>query len=661
MIQPRPITFWRFILGVLLFLCLFIYRDFYNITQQFSIVLTTSKTWMALFGVLSLFAIFLLVLLALTYTGPARRLVERLEAFISSTEAHRVLGGLVLGIGLAGFALFTSLPYFVKVYGGQFAVRYLLFFLFSLIGTFGIRLLWKQIPWMTAFLSMMLFQSLIQLFLVFSTAVTTYPFAMGWSETSRYYFPSLFLSKLVYGQEYPWPVLHPTLHLLLAPPYLLDAPLWFHRFWQVALRFLLIGLMAPPLLGRLSISNRPLRWLVGLWMFLFLFMGPIYFHLAVPVIIMLVGFSVQNQRRTWVAVLLASIWCGWSRVNWYPVPGMIAAVLYLLELPVNGKSLWRYLSRPVLWFVTGTLAAFLSQRIYIVLSGVEAGSFYTSLSSDLLWYRLFPNATYFLGLIPAALLASLPLWLVIYVVIRSTRMQQWNLVRLLLIGVALLMLFLGGLLVSLKIGGGADIHNLDAYWVVLLIVFSYLVFARYRLESGEFSRPAPLPWILVFALFLMPVWAWTHYNIIYKTYDAHAASAVLQKIQEKVDDVNAKGGKMLFITQRHLISMHMLDGVTLIPEYEREDLMEMAMSNNTVYLNRFKKDMENQRFDLIVVDPLVFNVIFRNRSFAEENNVWVRRVMRSILCNYREEMTFPADDISLYVPQQGERACPQLK
>jgi hypothetical protein len=135
----------------------------------------------------------------------------------------------------------------------------------------------------------------------------------------------------------------------------------------------------------------------------------------------------------------------------------------------------------------------------------------------------------------------------------------------------------------------------------------------------------------------------------------------LQDIQDRVDDANARGGEVLFITQRHLLSMHMLDGVTLVPEYEREDLMEMAMSNNTAYLDRFKKDMEDQRFDLIVVDPLKYNLIFRNRSFAEENNVWVRRVMKSILCNYREEMTFPADDISLYVPQEGERVCPQLK
>ncbi len=434
MIQPRPITFWRFILGVIFFLCLFTYLDFYNITQQFSIVLVTSGTWIGLFGLLTLFTIFVLGMLVIAFTDRGRRLVDSLESFISKNEVHKLLGGSLLAIGLAGFALFTSIPYFVKVFGGQPAVRYLLFVLFGLIGTFGIRFLWKNIPWMTAFLSMILFQSLIQLFLVFSTAVTAYPFAMGWSETSRYYFPSLFLSRLVYGQEVPWPVLHPTLHLLLAPPYLFDASLWFHRLWQVALRFLLIGLVVPPLLGRLSISNRLLRWIVGLWMFLFLFMGPLYFHLAVPVIIVLAGFSLRNERRTWAALVLASVWCGWSRVNWYPVPGMIAAVLYLVEQPVNGKSLWRYLSRPFLWLVLGTVVAFLSQRIYIQLSGLDPESFYTSLSSDLLWYRLLPNATYFLGLVPAALLASLPMWLVMYLVIRANRLEQWNSVRLLLIG-----------------------------------------------------------------------------------------------------------------------------------------------------------------------------------------------------------------------------------
>ena len=86
--------------------------------------------------------------------------------------------------------------------------------------------------------------------------------------------------------------------------------------------------------------------------------------------------------------------------------------------------------------------------------------------------------------------------------------------------------------------------------------------------------------------------------------------------------------------------------------------MEMAMSNNQPYLEEFRRDMENQRFALIIVDPLNYNLLTRRRGFSEENNVWVRRVMRHILCNYREEAVFPADEIALYIPQEGQRQCP---
>src|SRR5688572_13332426 len=226
-------------------------------------------------------------------------------------------------------------------------------------------------------------------------------------------------------------------------------------------------------------------------MFLFLFMGPVYFHLTIPVILVLVGFSHEDNRQTGIVVLLASIWCGWSRLNWYPMPGMIAAVLYLMEVPYRGKNIFSYLRKPGLWFIVGTLTAYLSQQVYIALSGIpDSEIFYTSLASDLLWYRLWPNASYFLGILPGALLASLPVWVAIYVVIRA-RKRDWHPLRLALIFTALLVLFLGGLIVSLKIGGGANLHNMDAYFSLLLIVFAYFVFARYQPEDGAAAQPVP--------------------------------------------------------------------------------------------------------------------------------------------------------------------------
>ena len=96
----------------------------------------------------------------------------------------------------------------------------------------------------------------------------------------------------------------------------------------------------------------------------------------------------------------------------------------------------------------------------------------------------------------------------------------------------------------------------------------------------------------------------------------------------------------------------------MIPEYEREELMEMAMGDNQDYLQIFRTDIENQRFDAIIVDPLSYRLLGKNYAFGEENNAWVQRVMKPILCNYQEDDIFPVDQIAIYVPQQGTRQCP---
>jgi hypothetical protein len=392
-------------------------------------------------------------------------------------------------------------------------------------------------------------------------------------------------------------------------------------------------------------------------MFLFLFMGPVYFHLTIPVIVVLLGFSAQNDRQTWIAVLLASAWCGWSRVNWYPMPGIIAAVLYLMEVPYQGKNVFRYLLTPAVWFVIGTLTAFVSQRVYIALSGIpDSNVFYTSFTSDLLWYRLWPNSSFSVGILPGIVWVSLPVWLAIYLWLRS-RKAEWHPLRLVLIFAALFMVFVGGLIVSLKIGGGANLHNMDAYFILLLIFTAQLLSARYRTETGERPQPRSLHWLLVLALMYSPVTTFLQFGIGSVTYDSNATHKVLASLQERVDAVDAQGGEILFITQRHLISMGMLQHVNLVPEYEREDLMEIAMADNQEYLNRFRRDIENQRFVLIVVDPLNNKILARRRAFAEENNAWVTQIARYVLCNYRQDTIYPADEIALYVPQQGPRQC----
>jgi hypothetical protein len=653
-LPPSRSTFWQTLLAVTAALSLLSILDLFTSAQKLGVEISTSVTWLA--GVFLFAAVALLSLLGLVigFTKKAEQLWGRIEALVFIPKNF----GMALSIvALIGFPLVVSNSFFKTVLGSAGWIHLFVFWMFTLLGMVGIKSL-RNIELHAALIMFILPQALLQLALINLPLITAYPFAMGWSETSRYYYPALFLSEKIFGEKLSLPILHPTLHFLLTAPYLFDAPLWAHRFWQVFLRFALVGLMIPALMKRLALENRALKLFIGMWMFLFLMMGPIYLHLTVPVLILLLGFSPQHSARNWFAVLLASIWAGTSRINWYVMPGMIAAVLYFLEAPYNGQNFWRYIAKPALWFITGMLTAFVSMQIYIAFSGISnPENFFTSLSSPLLWYRLLPNESYAYGLLPAALFVSLPMWILLYQQLHSRR-ADWHPVRIFFILAALLALFLGGLIVSLKIGGGADLHNLDAYFTMLWIVFSYLVFARYTAEGNRTAEFIPLNWGNAMAVIVIPILFITQTNIGFKTYDPSRTGKTLSTLQSEIDRVNAEGGEVLFITQRHLISMGMLENVTLVQEYEREELMEMAMSNNEEFLAIFKQDMQSQRFDLIVVDPLTFKILARRRAFSEENNVWVRGIMRPILCNYRLDISFPEDEIALYVPQEGERVCP---
>jgi hypothetical protein len=677
--HPEQISVWRLELVITSSLAWFALWQAFRLAEKLGLSPLASKTWLALLGALALtggISLFLLVL-SFIQPRPAReRLLNVLEMVDRAPALLRWVGYPLLLAALAAYPLIMFQPYYGDLLSRQVGIRLFLFWLFALTGALALKLILPRgsfigKSWPITLLTAILLQACLQRIALYLPEISAYPFAMGWSETSRFYYPALFLSRSVFGHSFPWPILHPSLHFALIPPYLLHAPLWFHRFWQVALRFLLVGLIAPALIQRLKIESRGLRWLAGLWIFLTLFTLPLYLHLTVPVFIMLWGFSIKNERRTWFWLVLASIWAGLSRLNWYPMPGMLAAALYFLEVPAQKKG-WPYLIKPALWFLVSTAIAFLAMQIYIAFSGIHnPNDFYTSLSSTKLWERLWPNASYSLGVLPGIVIFSAPFWLVMFFVWRyeSRRSGQvwWTLwgdkSRMLLLLAELLVLFAGGLVVSMKIGGGADIHNMDAYIVLLLIISAYLIFGARRSvperhSSGPDGRPRALHWSILALLVLVPAWFSVLVTASFWKYDPAVSQATLASLQKEVDQVNAGGGEILFITQRHLISMHMLKNVTLIPEYEREELMEMAMAQNDAYLQGFRTQLEKHRFAAIVVDPLRYNFVGDQDAMGAENNAWTRYVVKKILCSYRQEAIFPADRIAIYVPQTGTQQCP---
>ena len=487
--------------------------------------------------------------------------------------------------------------------------------------------------WEVGFASALVLLGVVYQILIRFNAVTTYPLSMGWSEGSRYYYGSLYVSKWIYGESVPLSTLHPSRYLLQAIPFLISGlSITAHRFWQ----FLLwIGLTAGATIAwakrAFPVQEKAAQWLFAGWALLFVFLVGIYYHLEVMVIIPVLFISAKYPGRSLLAVIFASLWAGISRVNWFPVPAMIAIAIYLLETPIKQaisdlkpltfKQMSNYFVQPAVWIVAGLLSALVAQAAYIFASGNtnNVSAFTSSFESELLWYRLWPNANHFLGILPAILIISAPLFMIIMLAVR-----QWRALHLirwaglfLIIGI----LFVGSLVVSVKIGGGGDLHNMDAYAILLGIVVAYLVGGRSQPEPAE-PQLKIRSWFPLTLALLTPVLFLIPSLSPYPKYDESKNVTAYQQLIQTVNEVGKKG-PVLFINERQLITFGDVD-VPLVADYEAVTLMEMAMSNNRPYLNRFYSDLKSHRFAAIVAAKQN-RVIKRTGPLVEENNVWNSR------------------------------------
>ena len=229
----------------------------------------------------------------------------------------------------------------------------------------------------------------------FVPQVNSFPFTLGWSEASRFYYGSLFFSGQVYGVSLPWPFLHPSRYLLLSLPYLVPGlPLVAHRLWQALLWLGLTALSAGLLARRLKLGSRGSAWIVAGWAFLFIFQGPVYYHLRAPRH-RPAWFDSRRFTRSLLVIAAASLWAGISRVDRFPVPALLGVTIYLLDKGRGRERLVAVPARPAGMGCGGGAAALAAQAVYIVLSRQpHARRFGSSFFSDLLWYRLFPSPTY---------------------------------------------------------------------------------------------------------------------------------------------------------------------------------------------------------------------------------------------------------------------------
>jgi hypothetical protein len=537
-----------------------------------------------------------------------------------------------------------------------------LFWLLTLLGSVLLKAAGLQRGWAVALAAAFLVAGVGYRIAVFTLDISTYPFSLGWSEASRYYYASLYFAKNLYGFSVPPTVLHPSRYLLQSIPFLIpNSPLWLHRLWQVGLWIAITLTTAYFLARRLSVADRLKRWLFIGWTFLFMLLGPVYYHLQVPVIIILWGFDRNKFWKSLAIILLASAWAGISRINWFPVPAMLAATLYFLEEPAVLQPLWRYLARPLVWGVAGTAAAFGVQKAYIAWSGNPPGLFSSSFSSDLLWYRLFPNPTYPLGILLSALLVSLPLLLIIFGRMAG-HWKAYHPIRLLGLAAIMLVLFVVGVIVSTKIGGGNNLHNLDSYLCFLVIIAAYFYFGK-TVEDWPLEQAVPSPrWATHWAVIVLALAIPMYYTLILggpRSLPSPGQTAQdIDTLTKNVNKYSGQNGEVLFIAERELVTFNTIPGVKLVPDYERVFLMEMAMAGNPDYLNKFHDELKNHRFAMIVSEPLFVQYKGSDEIFGEENNAWVSQVSKYVFCYYEPQKMLRNSRIQLLVPRSDTKDCP---
>ena len=128
------------------------------------------------------------------------------------------------------------------------------------------------------------------------------------------------------------------------------------------------------------------------------------------------------------------------------------------------------------------VVATLSKFMCIRLSGEDPKFSCMHVFSSLLWYRLFSNATFSIGVILVIILLCLPLAISLF--------QAWRLglkeklVSFMWGGIFLTLhvFLLSGMVFSTKIGGCSDLHNLDAFIVMFALAGGSLLASAYAAE-----------------------------------------------------------------------------------------------------------------------------------------------------------------------------------
>ncbi|MCF6277990.1 MAG: hypothetical protein L3J16_04475, partial [Anaerolineales bacterium] len=296
----------------------------------------------------------------------------------------------------------------------------------------------------------------------------------------------------------------------------------------------------------------------------------------------------------------------------------------------------------------------------------------------LLWYRLLPNDTYRLGILPGIIIATAPLFFVF--LNRKWLLSLWQKIGII---ISLLAFFIVGLVASTKIGGGNNLHNLDMFLIALVFVAAIAWKSNKRLAFGERDQISMPVYYSLLALVIIPVIP--HFLSIYPRIKASPDNIIqleiltdfvpyvseplpllpsdeqiefaMQVINEQIR-LAIKKGDILFIDQRQLLTFGNVPRIPLVPEYEKKLMMDKALAGDARYFQSYYRDLSEARFSLIVTEPL--KIAYKGDQegvFGEENDAWTKWVAEPTLCFYESIITLKDVYIQLLVPREDVSTC----
>ena len=484
-----------------------------------------------------------------------------------------------------------------------------------------------------------------------------YPFSLTWSEGNHIWASSLYFGRVRYDVPGRWAIpgyATSGLYALEGLPFLLPhVGIQWIRLWNETL------LVVPPLcLALLAFSSprlhdRPTRrYFLVAWGFLFLLQPQGYAPLILSAIILFAAYARNRLRTLALLSALSTFYLGISRWFWMAGPPIWALTFLLFDRDEGptAQASRSFLTRALTVIVASGLGFAAAVAWAAMVEHRSLFLYMTTLRHPMLWSRLLPNATSPYGILPWALVAVAPIGLLLLWLCWKA-FAGGGLWRVGALGLFVAVFLIMGLVASVKMGGGDNLHNLDLLFVYLVILAALIAQSPAADEVTRTRAWPPAIYPLVAAALVLPM---LHVLMIagpLQVPPREVASDSLQRIANEVQQATSRG-PVLFIDQRQLLTFGFIRRVPLVMEHELVDLMDRAIAGDQSGLQQFYAELETQRYSLIVSDPLP--VVWRGSvyPFGEENDVWVERVTLPILQWYEPVEALDAVGVWLLRPRQ---------